>query len=285
MTGRSVKVVSDMELDEVSLVDRPANPHAAILIAKSFQGANMPNVESPTGYWFEDGTPVPADVELGPDDLIFDADGEAYGLDDETIAELEEHANSGELEEVGKSAFGRQTVTKSLAEQLAEQLDSMISKGADDGTRALLSKAVEAISASEQRADQLEEIAKSERDIRLTREYISKAESYGEIPGVTAGELGPILKRAEESLPAADCAVLNKVFTSIGKSADLFREIGRAGNGTNGADPFGVIEGLLEGDTEVAKGATGATKPERVTKAFEANPEAYDEYMATRYGR
>lgn len=285
MTGRSVKVVSDMELDEVSLVDRPANPHAAILIAKSFQGANMPNVESPTGYWFEDGTPVPADVELGPDDLIYDADGEAFGLDDDTIAELEAHANEGELQEVGKSMFGRETVGKSLAQELAEQLNSMVSKGTDDGTRALLSKAAEALAAGEARTAQLEEIAKSERDIRLTREYISKAESYGEIPGVTPGELGPILKRAEEYLPAADCVVLNRVLTSIGKSADLFREIGRQGNGTNGADPFGVIEGLLEGDTEVAKGATGATKYERVTKAFEANPDAYDEYMAGRYGR
>lgn len=286
---RVVNAVSDMSLDEVSLVDRPANPHASIVIAKSLGADMTAPIESETGYYWPDGTPVAADDEIGPEDQVLDAEGNIYELDAEAIQELEDEANQGELAEVGKSsAFGRTAprgqVQKSLAEELSEQLKSMVSKsagGVDEGTRAVLSKAVEALQASEARTAAAEQIAKSERDIRLTREYISKADSYGDIPGVTAQELGPILKRCEELLPSADCVVLNKVFEATG--GILFKELGRTGGGSNDLDPFAIVEAQLESG-QIAKSADGKpiSKAAATTEYFTQNPEAYDEYVASR---
>lgn len=284
--GRTVRAVSDMELDEVSLVDRPANPHASIVIAKAYQGEDME-----TGYFWLDGTPVLEDDEVGPEDQFQDAEGNVYQLSDEAIAQMqadaEEAANEPELAEVGKSAFGRSTergpVQKSLAEELRESLSKAVG---DAGTREVLAKALQAVEVSDQRASQAEQIAKSERDIRLTREYISKAESYGEIPGVTADELGPILKRCEEFLPNEDCVTLNKVFEATGNV--LFQELGRAGTGSvDGTDPFKVVEELIATGEGVSKSTTGKTlsKAAQTEAYFAENPEAYDEYMASKASR
>src|SRR6266568_1983556 len=102
MSGRGYQVVSNMELDEVSLVDRPANPHAAIVIAKSYQGDAMPDLpDSPTGYYWEDGTPVAEDDEIGAEDTVYDANGDEYGLDADAIAEIENAANEREPVKVG----------------------------------------------------------------------------------------------------------------------------------------------------------------------------------------
>jgi len=293
MSGRGYQVVSNMELDEVSLVDRPANPHAAIVIAKSYQGDAMPDLpDSPTGYYWEDGTPVAEDDEIGAEDTVYDANGDEYGLDADAIAEIENAANEREPVEVGKGAlFGRQTppagpVQKSLAEQLSEQLKSMVSKGAGEGDtelRSLVTKAVDALAAQETRTAEAESIAKSEREIRLTREFIAKAESYGEIPGVKSDDLGRVIKNCAQLLPEADCIVLDTIFKSTGDT--LFKELGRTGGGTNGLDPMSVVEAAVEGDGQIQKSANGQnlSKAERTTAYLAEHPEAYDEYLATRY--
>jgi hypothetical protein len=65
----------DMEIDEVSLVDRPANQHASVAIAKRDSGETMPN------YQYADGTPVETEEELEHGDFIYDADsGEEFQI-------------------------------------------------------------------------------------------------------------------------------------------------------------------------------------------------------------
>ena len=68
-------------------------------------------------------------------------------------------------------------------------------------------------------AERDQEIAKAERDLRLTREYISKAEEYN-LP-VDPKELGPVLYRMAETMEYDDCAVIAKCLETAGEI--LFR--------------------------------------------------------------
>ena len=80
-------------------------------------------------------------------------------------------------------------------------------------------------------------IAKSERDLRLTREYISKAAEYN-LP-VAPEELGPVLYRMAETMSYDDCAVIAKCLETAGEI--IFEETGYTGGGDN-ADIYSQVE-------------------------------------------
>lgn len=260
MPQRQVNWLSNIEVDEISLVDRPANQHAKVAIAKrATEEDNVPE------YFNDKGEAVDLDsVEIG--EIVYDGDGSAFQVDTDDS----DNDNEYEYEETSEM------VGKSLAEQVREDL----SKALGDVERdEVISKAMDEISKAEGRAREAEAIAKSERDLRLTREYISKAAEYG-VAGVTPQELGPVLMRAVEHLPEEDCIVLHKALTSAGAA---FAELGTQGGGSN-HDAFGVIEALTETDSELSKALStqGSDRHEAIEKAFETDPAAYDRYMAER---
>lgn len=258
MPRREANYLSDMEFDEVSLVDRPANQHARIVLAKrAHEEVTVPE------YFNAEGESVDIDdLEVGA--IVYDADGQAFQLEIEDDDDESTVTRSQE----------RETVGKSLAEQVREDLSKAFT---DVERNNVISKALEEVSKAEQRAAAAEALAKSERDLRLTREYIAKADSYG-VPGVTADELGPVMMRAAELLPEADCVVLHKAFSSMGEA---FAEVGTSGAATH-VDPFGVIEAITAPDSELSKAvaAKGTDRHELIEKAFEADPAAYDRYLA-----
>lgn len=251
----------DIEIDEVSLVDRPANQHARVAIAKRAP-------EETVDYFNEKGEAVDIDdLEVGT--VVFDGEQNAFKIEAEDDGE--QHAEERELETVGKS----------LAEQVREDLSKALSDVERDD---VISKALGEVAKRDEKIAELETIAKSERTLRLTKEYISKAAEYG-VPGVTANELGPVLMRAAEVLPHDDCVVLAKALQSSGAA---FAELGSTGASDNN-DPFGVIEELLtDGDEshELSKAlrTKGSDRHELIEKSFEENPDAYDRYLADRRG-
>lgn len=279
-----VHSVHDVEIDEVSLVDRPANQHAAMLIAKRDQGADMPpDAEAEAFFFLQDGTPVTEDM-FTEGLTFFDAEGQQYVWteeDDEAAAAAgqEEPALSkgaGSPFQPG-AATGRQAVGKSLAETFRDEL-AKAQTGADISS--VIVKMSGALDAADQRAHRAEELAKSEQDLRLTREYIAKAAEYN-LP-VTPEELGPVMKRCAELLPHADCVVLDKVFNAAGSM--LFTELGFRGGGTPaGEDPMADAEAAVE--AQLAKSAAGGTplsKAQAIEAYYASRPDAYDEYLRTR---
>lgn len=252
--------LADMEFDEVSLVDIPANQHASILIAKRA-------TEEETVPEIYDENDQPIDVsDLQPGDVVVDGEGNMY----EWVIDDEEAPVEQELAVVGKS--------HSFADQVREEL----SKALDGSDRdAIISKAAEEISKAEARADEAMEIAKAERDLRLEREYVEVAKQYN-VP-VDEDELGPVLKRMAESLSYEDCSVIHKALTAAGEM--IFAEIGTQG-AADTQDIYSMVEGLAEGavskafqeaDTEVSKAAA-------IEQLFTENPREYDEYR-TRFAR
>jgi hypothetical protein len=248
-----------MEIDEVSVVDKGAAADALIAIAKrATQEVDMPS------YTYEDGTPVSED-QLQEGDIVFDGEGNAfqYVLEDEVVeddgVEDEQLADEQVLETVGKSAFG------SFTDEIRDEISKAFSGTGEDkeAVKELFSKAAAEIDSLRQRASAAEEIAKAERDLRLTEAYISKAASYN-LPG-DPGELGPVLYRMAESMSYEDCAVINKCLTAAG--ATIFQEIGAVGGGDN--------EDIL---TQVSKAAAeGGVDPSDI---FDSNPDAYAAYLA-----
>lgn len=100
-----VKRLYDLEIDEISLVDRPANQHGVVAIAKNY------SQEEHMTVFAADGTPV-AEETLAHGDVVYGQDGTEYVFvedddDDDTTAELQsggdyEYEEEGEL--VGKFA-------------------------------------------------------------------------------------------------------------------------------------------------------------------------------------
>lgn len=260
---KQVKELTNIEIDEISLVDRPANQHAKVAIAKRATEEDVvPEIYN------EDGQPVELeDLEVGA--IVFDEDGNAYQWveeDDDEASELETELES-ELATVGK-AFGG-----SLADRVREDLSKALS---DIERDEVITKALDEVSKAEQRAAEAESIAKAERELRLTREYVAKAAEYN--VGIHPDVLGPVLMRAAETLSYEDCSVIAKALEAA--SAAMFDEVGFAGAADNN-DVLSYVNSLAE--ESVAKGA--GSMHAAVADIFANDPRAYDEYLAARRNR
>ena len=263
-----VQIVKDMEIDEVSLVDRAACQPAAIVIAKrAHQEDDMP-------LYDEDDNEIDLN-DLAEGTIVVDEDGQEFEV---VYEDQGEDAEQGELVGVGKSAFGAAAYDDGVIAGIREELSKALG---DSDQATAVSKAFDTLAkraeAAEARVAKAEQIAKAERDLRLEREYIAKAAEYN-VP-VAPEELGPVLMRATESLSYEDCAVIHKALTAAGQM--LYTEAGYDGRAA-AEDPLAALEAELA--EQVSKGADGApvSKAAAMTAFFDQNPEAYDALRADR---
>jgi hypothetical protein len=150
-------------------------------------------------------------------------------------------------------------------QELAKSLD-------DQDQREAVGKALEAVSKAEQRAQQAEQIAKAERDLRLEREFIAKAEEFN--TPVPAKDLGPVLKRLAESVTKDDFQVIVKCLNGASAKDDIFREVGKRGGGANAS----VLD---EVNARAQEFIGKSLSPEAaVAEVFEMDPRAYDAYLS-----
>jgi hypothetical protein len=251
---RKVKELTNIEIDEISLVDRPANQHARVEIAK-----RAPEEDIVPEIFNENGELLDAE-SLNPGDTVFDAEGNAFEvvLDDESESE-----QVMEEEPV--------LVGKSFAEDVREELSKAFTSIERDE---VISKAMAKVEALEARAAAAEAIAKSERDLRLMGEYVEVAKSYN-VP-VDPQELGPVLMRMADTMSYEDCSVIHKALTSAGSA--LFDEVGFVGGGDNN-DVMSQVNAFLE---EGVSKSEGVSKAAAMEEFFANNPAAYDEYLSDR---
>lgn len=279
---RKTNSVHDMDIDEVSLVDVPANPYAAVMIQKNHQEADMPDDDAivladDEVLYDAEGVAISDDHNFAEGEIAYREDGQAVRI---SVQDVEDAANADDLvgSDIGKSAFFGSTkpevspIFKGLAEQLR---DTVAKSAAGSETKALVSKAAAAIEAAERTASQAIEVAKSERDIRLTREFTEVAKGYN-VPADPA-QLGGVLMRMAETMTDADCAVIHKALTSAGEI--IFAEIGITGGGTeDGSDPMAGAE--AHAASQIAKGAeTKISKAQAVQDYFLENEDAYTAYV------
>lgn len=260
MAPRVAKHVSDMEIDEISLVDRPANQHALVTIAKR----RAPEEDAVPDYIFYDAQGQEVDPDtLNFGDHVFDAEGQEYVLEEDTEDEPE-------LEPAGVSKAFETPSVDSLGASILDELSKAVT---ESDKNEVIAKALAQNAELAKRLEQAEQIAKSERTLRLEREYISKAAEYN-VP-IPADELGPVLMRMAETMSYEDCSVIHKALTAAGEM--LFEEAGYDGMATNAVDPMAQIENYV--NQNVSKSADTVSKAQALTGFFEENPEAYDAYI------
>ena len=137
MTPRTVRKLSDLEIDEISVVDRPANQHGLVAIAKRDEGLGMTLWDAQGNEVFEDelehGMVVYTDddepmvyvedgqPELDLSELGVEIPDDASQLQDE-LAELQETSPAlakalGITSEFGKSRFGAVSNVRNTIEE------------------------------------------------------------------------------------------------------------------------------------------------------------------------
>lgn len=290
---KPVKRLFDLEIDEISLVDRPANQHGLVAIAKRDED-NMPGIFDP------DGNAV-AEDDLEHGDVVYDDAGNEYVFVTEEEGE-DEGANTEsapELASVGK-AFGGRAATSALggAHRLGEfgtknkkglaagavggVAAGRLSKGLGDSVYEALSKALndgERDEVVSKLADEVE-IAKSENAAlreqvelltasRQDDEYLEIAKGYN-LP-VHPIRLASILKSAAATMDDEDLAELDRLLTA---QSDLYTEIG-----TGGSDATSAVLDQVQAMAMEAVGKADVSVEQATVALFEANPAAYDEYL------
>lgn len=257
---RTVKQVRDMEIDEISLVDRPANQHALVTIAK-----RAPEEEAMPDYFLEDGSAVDLDT-LEPGDVVYDEEGNGFEYYEEDAEEQTDKA---------ANAAGVSKAFESKPSGFAAEVRELLSKAATDSDRDdIISKALERIETSEMVTQEAVTIAKAERTLRLEREYISKAAEYN-VP-IEPEQLGPVLMRAAEALSYEDCAVIHKALTAAGEL--IYEEAGYVGQGDNDIDPMSRVEAFVEQSVSKAAGQDAISKAQGMSDYFTEHPEEYEAY-------
>ena len=153
----------------------------------------------------------------------------------------------------------------------------LILKAQEDEKAELVKKAEEQAT----KAENAEKIAKEERDVRETRDYIAKSQGYVNL-AKSDDEFGPVLKsianaERDGALPEGTAAKLDEVLKAADeqvKAGDLFKEAGRAGQGTGKGDAESRLEAAAD---EIRKGDSKLTKSQAIAKALDDNPTLYDD--------
>lgn len=267
--------LTDMEIDEISTVDKTANQHSRFVISK-----RAPEEEEMPKLYNQEGQPLDEDqLEFG--DIVYDDAGAAYEYVENEVEDeaekKEEDQPVPELAGVGKSAFFEKSTAPKAGSFSASVMEELSKAFSDNDRDAVIAKALGRVEELEKAQQESAKIAKSERDLRLTREYISKAAEYN-LP-IPADQLGPVLYRMAETMSFEDCSVIAKALETAGEI--IFEETGYTGGGDN-ADIYSqvsqhAVEQFGKSDDYNAVSA--------INTVFDQNPDAYDEYLRSQQNR
>jgi hypothetical protein len=320
--NRNIKKLFDIEIDEVSVVDRPANQHGLIAFAKNDTGVNEEEsmADEAVEVYDADGVAVDTDA-LENGDVVFDNEGNEYVFVEDENEDFENNAEDAEDDDVEKAMnpFARNAFKAKFAAQdkmgmlkqskagewakknpgkalagagagigaggymagsvgkqdkmsLGDSILEELSKAVTEYDReAIIAKAMDEVEIAKAQAVEALEYAAAIEDARVTDAFISKAAEYN-LP-VSAEVFGPILKSIAEALTEEELDLLDELFSSIGDS--LYNEIGYVGESSNNS----VLD-TVNGLASEFVGKSDATYEQAFTAMFEANPSAYDAYLA-----
>lgn len=240
-----------MAFDFVSLVAAGDDPMAQVVISKAAP------LETQSESKQEE--PIVGDNTIKKEDLAPEVA--------EYIEALEEEVTSLAKSLVDAEASAA-VIEKSDIEGLS--YEALLSK-ADPAVKALIEKQQEAITKAEN-------IAKTERDARLDREFISKAESLPMV-GEDRAALAGLLRRFSEVGTAEDTATLEKMLstanTQLAKSS-LFAEFGQGGAGST------ISKSVKAAADEIRKREPSLTIEQAQVKAYAENPDLFVEAMTNK---
>lgn len=131
---------------------------------------------------------------------------------------------------------------------------------------------------SEKRAREADKVAKQERDTRLEREHVAKAQTDYARLGKSADTIGGLLFRIEKSVSADDFKQVQELLKGADaqlKAADIFVVKGEDGDGGE-EDAYGELKKVA---AEIRKADTTLTQAQAMVKAKEQRPELAKRYQ------
>ncbi len=157
---------------------------------------------------------------------------------------------------------------------------------ADPAVREALEKADEQVRSALAKAAAAEATANQERDLRVTREFVAKAEDdFGHLaqdPQV----IGPVLKRAHETLSPEDYEALTGVLKAADEGIEtgkLFAEFGKSGQ--PGPDSEGDTAAKLEkAVVEIRKADPNLSVAAAYEQAMRNDPKLQQDYLVAERG-
>lgn len=186
----------------------------------------------------------------------------------------------GAVEDLTKAASEKDTEIEGLKTTLAEaEASSTVVKSEDEQYEALLAKADPAVRVMLERQREeikkAQEVADAERDARLEREFISKAEALPMI-SENKSDLAGLLRRVHDALPAEDAAMVEKMLsdanTQIAKG-NLFGEFGRSGQAST------ISKSVDTRAQEVLKAHPEWTIDQAKAHVYEIDPDLFAQAM------
>ena len=271
--------LTDMEFDEISLVTRPANQLSKVVLYKS--GAeHMSEAEVLTDEEIdlEDEFSKGGTTKKGaykknrknnPESLHNRIVDEDEALDEMKMKKDDQQAMVEYIEALENANEELMAKLATTEEPVVEE-SSDILKSADPAI-------VELIKSAEERAEIAEQIAKNEREHRLSNEFLSKAEELDSL-SIAPDHFGPILKKAYEALDAETFDALMKVFNAANeqvRQSSAFDEIGKTSSfeSDTGVDQVEQAAKALMSEDETI------TREAAIAKAVSDNPTLYDIYL------
>jgi hypothetical protein len=296
-----VRKLTDIEIDEVSVVDRPANQHGLIAFSKSqtgdgseYEGGTMPP-DADVIYDVDGDEVDPGLLEHG--DVVYDDAGNEYVfVEDENEEPVEkgvpaplshgltglamrgqqagQHikrnkwAYGGGAGAAGLAGTGYALTKKSAGDTVLEALSKAVT---EDDRDEIIAKAMDEVEVYKAQTEEMSKALEYEQDLRLTEAFISKASEYN-LP-VSPAVFGPILKSIAEALTDEELDVLDAIFEAIGDA--LYDEVGYVGDTDNGS----VVD-MVDAYADELVGKSDLSHAEAAVAMYSAHPEAYEAYLA-----
>lgn len=283
MDKKTAQQLSNLDIDEISLVDRPANQHGLVTITK--------RQENLVGIYDSEGVELSED-ELEAGDVVFDDDGQQY-LVEETNEVAEEPELVGKAVNFGSFGSGAKKLgnmadrnrkglvaggaagfvggrmSKSYSDTVLEELSKAYTTGDRDE---VIAKALGRIEESDQRAQRAENIAKALADEAEYGEFFEVAKNFDALP-VETDELATILQTVSKVLDEDQLNTLGRVLAAADNS--IYASEGYDGAGDSSV--YGLVESAAA--EAVGKGLS-LSQEEAVVALFAENPDAYEEYLS-----
>jgi len=263
------KRLQNMVFDEVSLVGRPANELATVVLHKSGD-SEFAGVEE------VDTISLNNQVEIEEGEIRM-----SENLNEETLSSMLE-----ETPEEVRSYVSKLEDTVTALEATAEEQDSKISelekavseisveeveeedailKSADPVIQELVAKA-------QADAESARAMAEAEKEARLSKEFADKAGKFSNLP-IEKDALASLLKKVAGTLEDEEFSMLeemlNGVDATIGKSS-LFAEVGSSKESDSNGEIEAIAKSLMTEDI---------TYEQAYEKALLDNPELYQRYL------
>jgi hypothetical protein len=263
--------LSELDVVEVSLVDKAANKRQFLVMKSQDGGSNMNELILNCEDGMEDVLEAVAKVDKGTADIL-----KSILADDKNVAEAIAKAAEEIRPAMSMALKALATVKKDLGtgalEMIAKALEIELptvevevekaADGEDDEAKKAIKKAAPGVVFKEdgspdfatvpeevrpmlemlwkqneesvKKATAMELTLKAERDDRLNKEFITKAEDFKHL-SVEAAKFGPILKNAFEKLDQSEYDELMRVLKAADKGmSEVFKETGSENDDDNG---------------------------------------------------